>query len=98
MLVTPDVAISLRRITRACCERIAHAACRLAMKRRKHLTIVHKANVLKFGDGMILGICRAAARSYPGLTVDDILVDATGAAPRFFLGSKQKVKKQPHAQ
>ncbi len=65
MLVTPDVVISLRRITRACCERIAHAACRLAMKRRKHLTIVHKANVLKIGDGMFLDICRAAARTYP---------------------------------
>ncbi|WGD49990.1 isocitrate/isopropylmalate family dehydrogenase [Bradyrhizobium sp. CB1650] len=76
MLVTPDVVISLRRITRMCCERIAHAACRLAMKRRKHLTIVHKANVLKIGDGMFLEICREAARSYPGLAVDDILVDA----------------------
>ncbi|MGY3124504.1 3-isopropylmalate dehydrogenase [Bradyrhizobium sp. S3.14.4] len=76
MLVTPDVVISLRRITRLCCERIAHAACRLAMKRRRHLTIVHKANVLKIGDGMFLDICRAAAKGYPGLEVDDILVDA----------------------
>jgi 3-isopropylmalate dehydrogenase len=76
LLVTPDVVISLRRITRACCERIAHAACRLAMKRRKHLTIVHKANVLKLGDGMFLEICREAARAYPGLGVDDVLVDA----------------------
>jgi 3-isopropylmalate dehydrogenase len=76
MLVTPDVVISLRRITRVCCERIAHAACRLAMKRRRHLTIVHKANVLKIGDGMFLDICREAAQSYPGLVVDDVLVDA----------------------
>jgi 3-isopropylmalate dehydrogenase len=76
LLVTSDVVISLRRITRACCERIAHAACRLAMKRRKHLTIVHKANVLKIGDGMFLDLCREAARDYPGLAVDDILVDA----------------------
>jgi 3-isopropylmalate dehydrogenase len=59
-----------------CCERIAHAACKLAMKRRKHLTIVHKANVLKIGDGMFLDVCRQAARSYPGLAVDDVLVDA----------------------
>jgi 3-isopropylmalate dehydrogenase len=76
LLVTPDVAISLRRITRVCCERIAHAACRLAMRRRKRLTIVHKANVLKIGDGMFLEICRAIARAYPELVVDDILVDA----------------------
>jgi 3-isopropylmalate dehydrogenase len=76
LLVTPDVVISLRRITRHCCERIAHAACRLAMNRRRHLTIVHKANVLKVGDGMFLDICRKIARDYPGLAVDDILVDA----------------------
>jgi len=76
ILVTPDVAISLRRITRMCCARIAHAACKLAIKRRKHLTIVHKANVLKIGDGMFLQVCREAARSYPGLAVDDVLVDA----------------------
>ena len=76
LLVTPDVVVSLRRITRHCCERIAHAACKLAMTRRKHLTIVHKANVLKLGDGMFLDICRETARAYPGLAVDDVLVDA----------------------
>jgi 3-isopropylmalate dehydrogenase len=76
LLVTPDVVISLRRITRHCCERIAQAACRLAMKRRKHLTIVHKSNVLKIGDGMFLDICREVARGFPELVVDDILVDA----------------------
>src|ERR1700726_769277 len=76
LLVTPDVVISLRRITRHCCERIAEAACKLAMKRRKHLTIVHKANVLKVGDGMFLDICRETARAYPERAVDDILVDA----------------------
>jgi 3-isopropylmalate dehydrogenase len=76
VLVTPDVVISLRRITRDCCERIAKAACQLAMRRKKHLTIVHKANVLKIGDGMFLEICRQTARDFPGLVVDDILVDA----------------------
>jgi 3-isopropylmalate dehydrogenase len=76
LLVTPDVVVSLRRITRHCCERIAQAACKLAMRRRKHLTIVHKANVLKIGDGMFLDICREAARGYPELAVDDVLVDA----------------------
>ncbi|MGZ3329599.1 MAG: isocitrate/isopropylmalate dehydrogenase family protein [Xanthobacteraceae bacterium] len=76
LLVTPDVVISLRRITRHCCERIAHAACRLAMNRRRHLTIVHKASVLKIGDGMFLETCRQIARDYPGLAFDDILVDS----------------------
>jgi 3-isopropylmalate dehydrogenase len=76
LLVTPDVVVSLRRITRICCERIAQAACKLAINRRKRLTIVHKANVLKIGDGMFLDICREVARAYPDLVVDDILVDA----------------------
>ena len=76
ILVTPDVVISLRRITRACCERIAKSACQLAMRRKKHLTVVHKANVLKIGDGLFLDICRDTAKGFPGLAVDDILVDA----------------------
>jgi 3-isopropylmalate dehydrogenase len=76
MLVTPDVAVSLRRITRACCERIALAACGLAMRRRKHLTIVHKANVLRIGDGMFIDVCREVADRHPGIDVDDIIVDA----------------------
>ena len=76
LLVTPDVVVSLRRITRHCCERIAEVACKLAMRRRKHLTVVHKANVLKIGDGMFLDICRETARVYPEIVVEDILVDA----------------------
>jgi 3-isopropylmalate dehydrogenase len=79
ILVTPDVAISLRRITRRCCERIAETACRLAVHRRKHLTIVHKANVLKIADGMFIGICREVASQFSGLAVDDVIVDAMTA-------------------
>ncbi len=79
LLVTPDVVVSLRRITRTCCERIAQAACKLAMRRRKRLTIVHKANVLKIGDGMFCDICRDTARAFPELAVDDVLVDAVMA-------------------
>ena len=76
ILVTPDVAISLRRITRPCCERIARAACELAMQRRKRLTIVHKANVLKVCDGLFLDVCRAVTAEYPEVEVDTALVDA----------------------
>ncbi|CCE04694.1 3-isopropylmalate dehydrogenase [Bradyrhizobium sp. STM 3843] len=74
--VTPDVVVSLRRITRQCCERIARVACELAMVRRKHLTIVHKANVLRMGDGLFLDICREIALGYSGLVVEEVLVDA----------------------
>ncbi|MDR0225505.1 MAG: isocitrate/isopropylmalate dehydrogenase family protein [Burkholderiaceae bacterium] len=76
MQITSDVVVSLRRITRLCCERIARSAFELAMARRRHVSIVHKANVLKLGDGMFIDICRAVARDFPEVEVDDFIVDA----------------------
>jgi 3-isopropylmalate dehydrogenase len=76
MLVTKDVAISLRRITRQCCERIAESAFSLAQTRGKHVSIVHKANVLKIADGMFIDICHEVAKRYPEIKVDDFIVDA----------------------
>lgn len=76
MLITPDVAISLRRITRQCCERIARSAFELAMTRSKHVTIVHKANVLKIADGMFIDVCHEVGRAFPEVEIDDFIVDA----------------------
>jgi 3-isopropylmalate dehydrogenase len=76
MLVTEDVAISLRRITRKACARIARVAFELANTRKQHVTIVHKANVLKLGDGMFIEECRKCARDFPGVAVDEVIVDA----------------------
>jgi 3-isopropylmalate dehydrogenase len=88
MLITADVVVSLRRITRLCCERIARSAFELAMTRGKHVTIVHKANVLKIGDGMFIDMCHQVAREFPQVQVDDFIVDAMMAhvvrAPRRF--------------
>ena len=76
MLITKDVVVSLRRITRECCARIARSAFELAMTRRKHVTIVHKANVLRIGDGMFIEECHKVAREFPEVKVDDFIVDA----------------------
>jgi 3-isopropylmalate dehydrogenase len=76
ILVTHDVAISLRRITRHCCLRIARAACDLAMQRGKRVTAVHKANVLKICDGMFLDACREVVADYPAIKLDTVIVDA----------------------
>lgn len=76
ILVTPDVAISLRRITRRCCERIARAAFELAARRGRHVSIVHKANVLRIADGMFIDICQEVGREFPDVAVDDFIVDA----------------------
>lgn len=76
MLITPDVVVSLRRITRLCCERIARSAFELAQTRRKHLTIVHKANVLRIGDGMFIESCHKIGKEFPEVTIDAFIVDA----------------------
>jgi 3-isopropylmalate dehydrogenase len=76
MLITSDVVVSLRRITRQCCERIARAAFELAMTRRKHVTVVHKANVLRLGDGMFIDSCRLIGQEFPEVQIEEIIVDA----------------------
>lgn len=77
--VTEDVVISLRRVTRRACKRIARVAFELARQRRKRVTAVHKANVLKFGDGMFLDECRAMQRQFPDVVLDELIVDAAMA-------------------
>jgi len=79
MQVTEDVVISLRRVTRRACTRIARVAFELAQQRRKHVTAVHKANVLKLGDGMFLDECRRMQQQFPGVTLDELIVDAAMA-------------------
>ena len=76
VLVTPDVGIALRRITRECCERIARSAFELTMQRHKHVTLVHKHNVLKITDGIFLDACHRVAKDFPDVKVDDFIVDA----------------------
>lgn len=79
LLVTEDVVVSLRRVTRKACRRIARTAFELARQRRKQVTAVHKANVLKIGDGMFLDECRACQGDFPDVKLDDLIVDAATA-------------------
>ncbi len=76
---TEDLAMSLRKITRQGSRRIAVAAFDLARTRRKKVTIVHKANVLKVTDGLFLSVAREVANDYPDVAVDDVIVDAMAA-------------------
>lgn len=72
----PDMVISMRKVTRHACERIARRAFELAMTRRRHLTPVHKANVLRMGDGLFLEAVETVGREFPEVTVEPILIDA----------------------
>ncbi|MFG1818166.1 isocitrate/isopropylmalate dehydrogenase family protein [Kribbella sp. NPDC049174] len=73
---TPDVAIAMGIFTRPAIERIARQAFELASRRSRHLTIVHKANVLRLTTGFFRDICREIAAEYPDVRVDDFHIDA----------------------
>ena len=77
----PDehTALSIRKITSAACERIARAAFGLAQGRRKKVTAVHKANVVKLSDGLFLREVRKVAADYPEIELEELIVDATAA-------------------
>jgi isocitrate/isopropylmalate dehydrogenase len=76
---TPDLALSVRKITRQASTRIAQSAFALAMQRRRHVTAVHKANVLHVTDGLFLECVRAVAARYPDATYEERIVDAMAA-------------------
>ena len=75
----PDSAFSIRKITARGSSRIARAAFLLARKRRRKVTAVHKANVIKLSDGLFLREVRNVAREFPDVELEELIVDATAA-------------------
>jgi isocitrate/isopropylmalate dehydrogenase len=76
---TPDIAMSLRKITAHACERIARRAFELARKRKKLVTAVHKANNFILTDGLFLKVTRAVAAQFPDVRLEEEIVDAMAA-------------------
>ncbi|MEM1164463.1 MAG: isocitrate/isopropylmalate dehydrogenase family protein [Pseudomonadota bacterium] len=76
VMVTEDVALATRRITRKASMRIAEEAFRIARARGKGVTAVHKANVMRTTCGLFLDCCRTVAADNPGVPYDEQLVDA----------------------
>lgn len=74
-----DTALSIRKITRRCSERIARRSFELAMKRRKKVTAIHKANSFHMTDGLFLESVRKVAKDFPQVELNDLLVDASTA-------------------
>ena len=71
------VANSMAIVTRAGCERIIRYAFEYAVNhRRRKVTIVHKANILKMVSGLFLEVGRAIAKEYEGrVEATDMIVD-----------------------
>ncbi|MFE3289311.1 isocitrate/isopropylmalate dehydrogenase family protein [Rhodococcus sp. NPDC059234] len=76
---TPDVALAVAVFTRQACERIAHTAFELASRRRRRVTVVHKANVLALTTGLFRDVCLEVGEQYPGVEVRTEHVDAMAA-------------------
>ena len=79
MMPTPDLAIAIRKITRQASTRIAETAFALARARRKKITVVHKANVLRLSDGLFLECVRGVAAKFPDIAYEEKLIDAMAA-------------------
>jgi isocitrate dehydrogenase (NAD+) len=68
---------SIAIITRAGSERIVRYAFDYAVEHgRKKVTLVHKANILKFSQGLFLDVGRMVAREYSNIEFTEMIVDA----------------------
>jgi isocitrate dehydrogenase (NAD+) len=76
--VTDDVVMSMKVATRSACMRIAHWAFRFATRRRRRkITVFHKANIMKMTDGLFLRCARQIHQhEYPNIEYQEMIIDA----------------------
>ena len=75
--VVPGVVESLKIITERASTRISRFAFEYARRMgRRRVTAIHKANIMKMGDGLFIRSARAVAAEYPAISYDEQIVDA----------------------
>ncbi|MGH2680887.1 MAG: isocitrate/isopropylmalate dehydrogenase family protein [Actinomycetota bacterium] len=75
--IRPDSGISVKAISEAGSNRIARFAFEETRRRGRGLvTAGHKANIMKFSDGLFLDVARRVAAQYPDVAFDDRIIDA----------------------
>ncbi len=76
-LKSDEYAISCKINTKKGSERIIRAAFEFARKfKRKKVTVIHKANVVRATDGLFLETAKAVAKDFPEIAMDDANIDA----------------------
>jgi 3-isopropylmalate dehydrogenase len=75
----PDLAMSVRVISRRNSLAVAETAFRLAQKRKRRVTALHKNTVFKLGCGLFVECCREVASKYPDVQFDELIVDSAAA-------------------
>jgi len=74
--IAPGVVESIKVITRDASTRIAKYAFEYAKRhKRKKVTSIHKANIMKLSDGLFLDCARGVSKSYPGIEYTEMIVD-----------------------
>lgn len=74
--ISDDSGISIKPISRRASERIIRFAFDYARKNnRKKVTGIHKANIMKYSDGIFLEVFHEVARDYPNIQSEDKIVD-----------------------
>lgn len=74
--VATGVVESVKVITEVASKRIAEFAFKLAVhQKRKKITVIHKANIMKLSDGLFLDCTRKVAKKYPKIKLDEMIVD-----------------------
>jgi 3-isopropylmalate dehydrogenase len=76
---TPDLALSVRKITARASNRIARTAFEYARRRRRRVTAVGKRHVLQLSDGIFIRETEAVAREYPDVQWREMDMDAMAA-------------------
>lgn len=75
-MLTQDVALCRRFITRPGCLQVHRYAFDMARKKKaRRITCGHKANIMKLTDGLFLETFYEVAKDYPDLKADDVIVD-----------------------
>ena len=74
--LSKDAAISIKYISVAASRRIVKFAFEYARaNNRRKVTAVHKANIMKFSDGLFLQVAQEVAKEYPDIQFEDRIVD-----------------------
>ncbi|MCC6273888.1 MAG: isocitrate/isopropylmalate dehydrogenase family protein [Deltaproteobacteria bacterium] len=74
--IAPGVVESIKVITRTASTRIAKYAFDYAKRnKRKKVTSIHKANIMKLSDGLFLECARQVSKAYPGIEYAEMIVD-----------------------
>ncbi len=74
--IVPGVVESVKIITKKASLKIAEYAFDYAVKnKRKKITAIHKANIMKLSDGLFLDCARKVAKKYPKIEFNDMIVD-----------------------